>query len=177
MTAFAELLHGDDPRKLHGVGAVVDVVLHAPQRFGELIACLGGDDPVVRMRAADAAEKITRAMPDLLEPHRAALLALAETTDQPSLRWHLAQMLPRAPLDPNEQRAFIGALRRWLDDGSAIVKTSALQALADIALDDPSLRRMVLPAIRKAIDTGTAAVRTRGERLLASLEGDGRRAR
>ena len=169
MTPFTELLRGDEPRKLHGVGAVVDIVLHAPGRFDELVACMRDDDAVVRMRAADAAEKVTREIPHLLERHRAALLELANATEQPSLRWHLAQMLPRTRLDPNQQRLAIAVLRRYLDDRSAIVAVSALQALADLTDSDPSLRRTVTATIRTAVQTGTAAVRARGARLLETL--------
>ncbi|HEX3548829.1 MAG TPA: hypothetical protein VHT53_00530 [Candidatus Elarobacter sp.] len=170
MTPFVELLAGGDPRKLHGVGSVVDVVLHDPARFGELMACLDGNDPVVRMRAADAAEKITRERPEVLVPYAADLVRMATATEQPSLRWHLAQMLPRIRLDPNQQRAAIALLRRYVEDRSAIVKVSALQALADLTESDPSLRRTVIAAIRKAMETGTAAVRSRGAKLLDGLE-------
>ena len=170
MIALETLLHGGDVRTLHGVANVVDIVLHEPARFDELVACLSHDDATVRMRAADAAEKVTRARPELLPPHRAALVELAATTEQPSLRWHLAEMLPRMRLDPNEERAAVALLRRYLDDRSAIVKVAALQALADLTECDPSLRRPVVAAIRAAVATGSAAVRSRGEKLLGKLE-------
>ncbi len=170
VNTFASLLSGGDPRKLHGVASVIDDVLHDPGRFGEVVACLADDDAVVRMRAADAAEKVTRDAPELLQAHVAMMVELASRTEQPSIRWHLAQMIPRATLDPNQQRTAIAAFRRYLDDKSAIVKVTALQALADLAQRDPSLRRMVIPAIRNAMESGTAAVRSRGERLLDILE-------
>ncbi len=173
MIALETLLRGGDPRVLHGVANVVDIVLHDPARFDELIACLSHGDALVRMRAADAAEKVTRTQPELLQPHHAALVQLAATTEQPSLRWHLAEMLPRVRLDPNEERTTLALLRRYLDDRSAIVKVSALQALADLTAMDPSLRKPVVAAIRSAMTTGSAAVRSRGQRLLQSLDRSG----
>jgi vesicle coat complex subunit len=167
MTAFAALLAGGT---LHGVARVVDDVLHETGRFADVIACLDDADPVVRMRAADAAEKITRDCPELLAPHLERLLALAATTEQPSVRWHLAQMLTRVKLSPNQERAAMATFRAYLNDKSPIVNVSALQALADLTLHDPSLRRPVIATIRKAVQSGAAGVRSRGERLLDVLE-------
>jgi hypothetical protein len=38
--------------------------------FPELIAGLWSDDPLVRMRAADAAEKVTRGNHEILQPYK-----------------------------------------------------------------------------------------------------------
>jgi hypothetical protein len=58
------------------------------------MAALWHADPLVRMRAADAAEKASAQMHHLLNPHKAALLVLMEETTEIELRWHLAQMVP-----------------------------------------------------------------------------------
>jgi hypothetical protein len=164
-----ELLKGGDPRKLKGVTYVADVVLHDPTQCAALVDAMSNDDPVVRMRAGDAAEKISRTNPEILEPYKARLLQAAAATEQPSLRWHLAQMIPRLALDAAELRGSAAIFKTYLSDPSAIVKTCAMQALADIARADPELRRSILPVIAKATETGTAAMRARGERLLDVL--------
>ena len=169
MSKLEDLLKGGDARALKGVMRVIDDLLRDPAQFEGLMRAMSHDDPIVRMRAGDAAEKISRTNAEYLEPYKAVLLQVAATTEQPSLRWHLAQMIPRLALDAGERRSVVGVLKRYLDDPSAIVKTCAMQALADIARADPSLRRSVLPAIRKATETGTAAMRARGERLLDVL--------
>ena len=128
------------------------------------------DDPIVRMRAGDAAEKISRSNAECLQPYKAVLLQTAAATEQASLRWHFAQLIPRLTLDAGERRSSAAIFKRYLDDPSAIVKTCAMQALADIARADPTLRRSVAPVIRKATETGTAAMRARGERLLDVLQ-------
>ncbi len=170
MSKFDELLRGGDARRLNGVTRVVDDVLHDPSRFEELVRALAHGDATVRMRAGDATEKITRTNPEYLQPYKALLLEAAATAAQPSLRWHLAQMIPRLGLDGVERRNAVALLKRYLDDPSAIVKTCAMQALADIAQADPALRRSILPALRKATETGTAAMRARGARLLDALQ-------
>jgi hypothetical protein len=169
VTTIVELLRGGDPRSLKGVTRVVDDVLHDPARFDELMQAMAHDDAVVRMRAADAAEKISRTNPECLEPFKSTLLLAAAMAEQPSLRWHLAQIVPRLRLDAPERKHAAAVLRRYLSDTSAIVKTCAMQGLADIALADASLRPSIVPILRNATKTGTAAMRARGTRLLEAL--------
>ena len=169
MSRIENALRGGDPRSLMGVSGVVADVLRDPSLCDELVRAMAHDDAVVRMRAADAAEKISRTHPDHLEPFKSALLQAAATGEQPSLRWHLAQIVPRLRLDPDERMNAVAILKRYLGDSSAIVKTCAMQGLADLALADASLRRSIVPVLRTATETGTAAMRVRGARLLDAL--------
>jgi hypothetical protein len=59
----------------------------------------------------------------------------------------------------------------YLEDRSSIVKTFALQGLADLAQDDPSIRPGVIEILRQATRTGTAAMKARGRKLLGWMEG------
>ncbi|MDB5071147.1 MAG: hypothetical protein JWM87_2258 [Candidatus Eremiobacteraeota bacterium] len=170
MNKIAGVLQGGDPRSLKGVTRAVDDVLHDPALFAGLVQAMEHDDPIVRMRAADAAEKITRTNPEYLEPYKGRVLNTAANAEQPSLRWHHAQMLPRLRLDASEHKQAVAILKRYLADRSAIVKTCAMQGLAEVAMAEPSLRRSILPLLRKATETGTAAMRARGRRLLEALE-------
>ena len=83
------------------------------------------------MRAADAAEKVTRKNPALLTPYKKELLGLMTETTRQELRWHLAVMVPRVPLNATERQLAISALNTYLEDRSSIVKTFALQGRAD----------------------------------------------
>lgn len=47
-----------------------------PPPFPRLMRGWWSEDPMARMRAADASEKITREKPDLLRPYKKELLAL-----------------------------------------------------------------------------------------------------
>jgi HEAT repeat protein len=170
MSEIEARLKGGDPRRLKNVSSVVDDVLHDPSRVDELVRAMSHDDAHVRMRAGDAAEKIGRSNPEYFQPHLALLLDLATTTEQASLRWHLAQLIPRLSLDALQRRAMVAAFRRYLDDRSAIVKTSALEAMADLSHGDAALRRTVVPLLRTAFSTGTAAMRARAGMLLEKLE-------
>ena len=64
----------------------------------------------------------------------------------------------------------VAILHGFLDDDSRIVRTFAMQALADLAEDDEQLRRQVLPLLAELTRTGTPAMRSRGRKLLARLE-------
>ncbi len=135
------------------------------------------DDPVIRMRAADAVEKATRAHPDRLRPFKALLLNEVSASEQQEVRWHVAQMVPRLELDEQEREQVVALLKDYLRDESRIVRTNAMQALADLAQQDESLRPQVIPILHEATATGSAAMRARGRKLLASLspEDDGKR--
>lgn len=141
-----------------------------PRLFTELIAGLWSDEPLVRMRAADAAEKVTRTKPALLLPYKKELLGLMSDAKQQELRWHLAAIVPRLSLNLSERQIAVSALNNYLKDRSSIVKTFALQGLADLAQNDPSLRSEVLESLREAARSGTPAMKARSRKLLIHLE-------
>jgi hypothetical protein len=137
--------------------------------FPALIAGLWFDDPLVRMRAADAAEKVTRKHGELLQPYKKELLGLMSEAEQQELRWHLAAMVPRLVLNAKEKRAAISALSGYLEDRSSMVKTFALQGLADLAQAEPGFQPRVIEILREATRKGTPAMKARGRKLLGRL--------
>jgi hypothetical protein len=165
-----DLLTGGTRRSIGHSDAVADLVCQEPVRFPELIECLWDEDALVRMRAADAAEKASREKPDMLQPHKRELLGLLSEAVQQELRWHLAAMIPRLQLTGAERRRAVECLELFLEDRSSIVKTFAMQGLADLARRDPGLRVDVIERIRKLTRTGTPAMRARGCKLLRELE-------
>lgn len=165
------LLKGGDRRSIGRSNDVVKLVLHAPQRFAELIECLWSDDPIVRTRAADAAEKASAVQPELLKPYKTELLGLLGEAEQIELRWHLAQLIPRLPLTQGERRRAAEALQLYLEDRSSIVRTFAFQALADISRDDSELRPRVREILEQSISRGTAAMKARARKLLKEPKG------
>jgi len=138
--------------------------------FPSLIAGLWSPDPLVRMRAADATEKVTREHRELLYPYKKELLGLMAETDQQELRWHLAAIVPRLELSDRERQSAIDSLTGYLTDRSSIVKTFALQGLADIAEGQPEIRPAVIDMLREANRKGTPAMKARSRKLLIHLE-------
>jgi HEAT repeat protein len=141
-----------------------------PGLFPVLIAGLWSEDALVRMRAADATEKVTRRNGELLRPYKKELLGLMAEAQEQELRWHLAAIVPRLPLNGKERQLAISLLNGYLEDRSSIVKTFALQGLADLAQDDPRIRRRVIEILRESARNGTPAMRARSRKLLFHLE-------
>jgi hypothetical protein len=166
MHAILKKLRGGDRRSIGRSDEVAADVLGSPALFDELINGLFVSDPLIRMRAADAVEKITRANPDFLEPHKSALMRVAGETEQQELRWHLAQLLPRLTLKPEEQRTVVEILYSYLDDQSKIVVTFALQALADFAKEDRRMKPRLVRLLEEFIETGSPAIKSRSRKLL-----------
>jgi hypothetical protein len=168
--SIARLLSGGDRRSIGRSNEVVALVKRNPARFSELVLVMQHADPLVRMRAADAAEKVTLHHPEYLQAHKRVLLRVIAHDRQKEVRWHVAQMLPRLKLSKRERSAAVAILRVYLKDESRIVKTFAMQALADLALHDAVLRMSVLRTIRRLVETGSPAMLSRGRRLLRELE-------
>jgi hypothetical protein len=164
-------LVGTDRRSIGRANDVVALVLKDRRRFPELMGLLWSDDPVLRVRAADATEKISSKEPGLLKPFKLELLRLLHEAKQKELRWHLALMIPRLQLTRSERQRAAEALRRYLDDTSSIVKTFALQGLAELAKADPGLLSETREILEAAQHTGTPAMRARARKLLKTLKG------
>ena len=164
------LLEGGDRRTIGRAEEVAALVSKNPRLFGGLIRGLWSANPLVRMRAADAAEKVTRDKPALLRPHKRKLLGLLAEAEGQELRWHLAVMIPRLALNARERQHAASLLERYLEDRSSIVKTFALQGLADLAEDEPRMRPRVIETMREATRSGTAAMKARSRKLLLRLE-------
>ncbi len=162
-------LEGGDRRSIGRSDEVVAEALARPVLFKVLITGLSATDALLRMRAADALEKISVVQPDYLQPHKVFLIKMAAASAQKEVRWHLAQMLPRLKLNEKERRRVADIMLRYLSDGSSIVKTCAMQALADIAIQSLALRPSILLHLRELTVIGTPAMKARGRKLLAKL--------
>jgi len=173
MFSSKELLNnltGGDRRSIGRSNEVVALVLRRPALFPQLMQGLWSGDPLIRMRAADAVEKVSLRRPDLLRPFKAKLLRLLDEATQQELRWHLAQIIPRLRLSKKDCRRAAVAFRLYLSDRSSIVKTTAMQAMADLAYIDDELIPEVRKLLTKLTRSGTAGMRARGRKLQRQLE-------
>jgi hypothetical protein len=156
-------------RSIGRANEVAALIAKDPRLFPELVSSFWSNDHIVRMRAA-AAEKVTREQPQLPRLHKRELLGLP--TEKPSERNFagLAAMIPRLELNLADCQKAANAFQTFLEDRSSIVKTSALQALADLALRDREMRAGVIEKLREARRNGTPAMKARSRKLLARLE-------
>ncbi len=166
-------LEGGDLRSIGRADEVVADVLDDLDLFEHVFRGMSSEDPIVRMRAADVVEKVSAVHPECLQPYKGNLLQRVAAIDQQEVRWHVAQMLPRLELDAEERAKAVEILLGYLDDRSKIVKTCAMQALADLALIDDSLRPQVIPVLQDLTQTGSPAMKSRGHKLLDRLQAPG----
>ncbi len=90
---FANMLKGGHPNSLGRTEEVVGIVLADHARLEELFATMANPDAVVRMRVGDALEKICREQPGWFMADVDRLLGDLGHIEQPSVQWHVAQML------------------------------------------------------------------------------------
>ncbi|MGZ4232231.1 MAG: hypothetical protein ACXVVQ_12505 [Solirubrobacteraceae bacterium] len=166
-----QILVGGDPRSLHGVDHVIAAALADPSALQALFECLFCAEAVVRMRAGDALEKIARIQPELLAPFTHRLLSDVADIDQPSIQWHLAQILTEIELTARQRRRAIAILERNLERYEDwIVLNLTLQALAHFAQDDPELFRELVPILQSHRADTRKSVAKRATKLLAQLQ-------
>lgn len=167
--ALLQTLHGGDRRSIGRSNQVVAIIRRQPELFSALIDGMHHADELVRMRAADAAEKLTVTNPQWLQPFKVQLMTLAANTTQQELRWHLAQMLPRLDLSTKDRKLVVTLLLGYLEDESRIVKTFTMQGLVDLARQDPTLANSIRPLISSLTRTGSPSMKSRGRKLLLQL--------
>jgi hypothetical protein len=170
MDDILQRLSGGDRRSIGRSDEVVAQVLDKPALFEQLFGGMLHDDPLVRMRAADAVEKITARRPELLQPHKTTLIRQVACSEQQEVRWHVAQLLPRLQATPAERADMVDILLGYLKDRSKIVQTFSLQALADFAAQDAGLRPRVVKLLEAYLETGSPAVKSRCRKLLKKLK-------
>lgn len=168
---IAGRLSGGDPRSLGEAEQVVADTLADPTQLGEVFGCLFDDDPVVRMRAGDAVEKVARQQPQLLAPYVDRLLTDVAPIEQASVQWHLAQILAEVPLTPAQQDRAIAILEHNVTHATDwIVLNLTMESLTHFAQDDPDLRRRLIPTLHHHTTDHRKAVAKRASRLLHQLQ-------
>ncbi|KGI86148.1 hypothetical protein JY98_07820 [Exiguobacterium mexicanum] len=165
-----ELLNGGDLRSIGNVDKVIEHVGNDPDQFNELMSGLTDVRPVVRMRSADAIEKLTRRHPELLQMHQTTLFQQLHTITQQEVRWHLAQLMPRLTWTEQETADIVRVLTDWIDtESSAIVIVNSLQAIFDLSDVHPQHRDELKALLETQLETGSPAVKSRSKKLLRNV--------
>lgn len=131
------LLAGGHANSLGRVDEAIQIVLDNKQRLGELYACISNNDAWVRMRAADALEKICRMHPDWLLPYTDRFINEVSASTQPSIQWHLAQIYREVTLTDEQKRVVIKWLSNLLSSKEIdwIVAANAMDTLVSFTKD------------------------------------------
>ncbi|NWF68385.1 MAG: hypothetical protein HXY40_04810 [Chloroflexi bacterium] len=173
MEAIEQALSGGDRRSLGRTEEVIAWVLADSGRLPELFACLFSADEIVRMRAGDALEKVCRQHPDWLLPYRQRLLTAVAAIQQPSVQWHLAQMLGEIPLSDQEKTQAGALLKHNLARAQDwIVINLTLETLAQFAREDTTLRADFRALLEQQQNSRHKSVRSRVKKLLQEFAQD-----
>ncbi len=171
MAQLEDWLSGGDLRSDGASNEVAEFVKSSPRLLPDLIAALRSSDPVVRGRAADALEKVARALPDPTALHIGSILSALAEDPVPMVRWHLAMTLGHLSMFEDQANRIEAALLKALDDPSVFVKTWAIASLCLVAVQYPERRRGIVNSIARLKGDRSAAVRTRVAKALAALTG------
>ncbi len=165
-----ERLRGGDLRSIGKANEIVQEVKNNPVLFDTVFNGLSNDEPVVRMRAADVIEKVTRDKPELLTDYTSKVISILKVADQQEVCWHMAQIAPRLNYTSLEENRIIEILKAYLMHKSKIVRVSAMESLAVIAENNNDIMSEVIDIIKVQIQDGGPAVQSRGRKLLERLK-------
>lgn len=136
-------LTGGDLRSIGNADEVVVQIGNNQELFDELFHGIFHNEPLIRMRAADAAEKVSAKYPHLLTKHKQQILNSIKSMEQQEVKWHIALMLSYLELSKPEVEIVINQLIEWGSNknDSKIVRVNSMQAFTDIALKTAGLNK------------------------------------
>ncbi len=171
MSKILQKLTGGDLRSIGKAEEVVDDILRNPSLFTEVFEGMLYDDPRVRMRSADALEKVSSKHPEYLQPFRKRLINEVSKIQQQEVRWHVAQMFSYLKLDEVERDTVMQILFSYIDESkSNIVKVFSLQTLAKLAEQDSNKKTVLMKKLKEIMKIGSPAVVNRCNKLIKKLE-------
>ena len=169
---FADiLLVGGHANSLGRTDEVIDVVRNNKARMDELFDCLFHADAWVRMRAADALEKISREYPKWLEPYINTLQSSLSKSAQASIQWHLAQIYRNVSLTKQQKHQAIQWLQNLLSTTEVdwIVAANAMETLVQFTLDGFVPQKQTTAIINVQLGHSSTSVVKKANKLLAKL--------
>jgi hypothetical protein len=132
-------LAGGNRRSIGRSEEVVSDIMRDPTLFEAVFGGMLSEDPLIRMRSADAVEKFTASHPEYLQAHKETLIGQVASVEQQEVRWHVAQMLPRLELNTDERAAAFSIFC------SATSTTGARSSRPSPCRPSPTLHKMMSP--------------------------------
>ena len=170
--SFAEMLTGGHPNSLGRTEEVVGIVLADRTRLDQLFEAMADPDELVRLRVGDALEKVCRKQPDWFVSRVERLLGNLGEIEQPSVQWHVAQMLHhvRSDLTDAQARRAIELLQRNLTTSTDwIVLNVTMDVLTEWAHHDPLLTDWLGPELDRLGKDNRKSVARRATKRRAQL--------
>ncbi len=171
--SFAVMLAvGGKSNSLGKVNEVIEAALREKSRLDELYNCLFNEDAWVRMRAADALEKVCRQQPSWLKPYIDRFADELAVSEQPSIQWHLAQMYGEIELSGEQKRFAINWLKQLLSSPEAdwIVAANAMDTLMQFTKNGDFPKSEMLSLLNIQRQHKSKSVIKRAEKLLGQFQ-------
>jgi hypothetical protein len=175
MTPVREML-AERPWGLARARAVAAEIGGSAKELKALVGVLFGDDVELRKRAADVARRITDRDASALRIYADELAGLlAELpVEESRTRWHMGLVVSRVA-HTREQRLRAARLMLLMaEDESNVVRCSAMEGIASLAVEEASLRSEAEEMIERFLWDGTAAMKCRARVAKRRLENWGR---
>jgi hypothetical protein len=167
---LAKLL-GGDLRSIGRADEVLADILKDSSLFEEVLTGMQSDNPLVRMRAADAIEKASKLHPEYLQPYKETVIYKLSEIEQQEVRWHVALLFSYLELNDMEKSLVAEKLLTWIRKSkSKIVIVNSLEALVHIVQQDKRYKRTVGELLKELITSGSPAVIARSKKLMNSLK-------
>ncbi|WP_028856256.1 hypothetical protein [Psychrilyobacter atlanticus] len=171
MSQVLKKLKGGDLRSIGKSDEVVQEILDNPSLFSEVFEGMLSNDPIIKMRSADAVEKVSAKHPEYLQPFKTKLINEISKVKQQEVQWHAAQMFSYIKIDKTERNKIINILLSYIKTtDSNIVKVFSMQTLADFAEKDQQLQPQIVKLIRQMMEQGTPSIVSRGKKLINRLK-------
>ncbi|MGH1366245.1 MAG: hypothetical protein ACRBF0_21980 [Calditrichia bacterium] len=165
-----ENLTGGDRRSVGDATLVAEAILRHPDSAKTVVSFLWEDDAILRSRAAHALKTTTLNNPLIIQPFKKELIQKMSPIEQWEVREQFCIIITKLDLEKTEYKKLIAIFQNYLSDKSSIVRTCAMQGMADLAESSESIKTMVLPILIELTETGSAAMRARGRKLLNKLK-------
>ena len=170
---FATMLAaGGKANSLGRVEDVLAIVLQDQDRLEELYLCLFEDNAWLRMRAADALEKVCREHPTWLEPYIDRLAHDFSADTQPSIQWHMAQIYREVALTTKQKQMAALWLKQLVSttDVDWIVAANALSTLVVFTKRGDFPKTDMITLLKTQQKHKSNSVVRRATKLLAELD-------
>ncbi|MGB4767806.1 MAG: hypothetical protein WBP22_00955 [Candidatus Saccharimonas sp.] len=160
--------------KKNSLGRVNDVIndtLASPARLEELYLAMFAADAWVRMRAADAFEKICRVHPEWIIAYIDRIQAELGASQQASIQWHIAQIYCEVELSDLQMKRALSWLETTLktDKVDWIVAANSMKTLAHFHENGNISTSLFVELITTQTHHQSQTVRKKAEKALLSV--------
>lgn len=161
------LIDGGKSNSLGRVNEVIEIVLSDKARLQELYETMFHQDAWVRMRAADAFEKVCRQYPEWVQPYIDQIQSDLSDNSQPSIQWHIAQIYTQVELSQAQKTHAIEWLKGILSTAEVdwIVSANAMDSLAYFTRLGDVKKNSLLDSVRVQMKHKSKAVVKRAQKI------------